>query len=148
LKDIGRVRSIFRLGINAAPKGREPRLLPNALTGAYKYFLRQTFLIETGDDPDRYASADQEAAPASKAALLVKKAGPPRTLAERLAAFDARLVAAGLAQPEEATEHVRKAARVAQFPQDMEKWNEAQVSFAIATAKGFEAMRRKVKTKV
>jgi hypothetical protein len=62
---------------------------PKALTGAYKYFLRQTFLIETGDDPDRYASADQEAAPATKPAP-VKKAGPPRTLAERLAAFDAR----------------------------------------------------------
>jgi hypothetical protein len=117
---------------------------PKALTGAYKYFLRQTFLIETGDDPDRYASADQEAAPAIKPAAA-KKAGPPRTLAERMAAFDARLVAAVLAQPGEVTEHVRKAAQVAQFPQDMNTWNEAQVSFAIATAKGFEAMRRKAK---
>ena len=119
---------------------------PKALTGAYKYFLRQTFLIETGDDPDRYASADQEAAPANKTAP-VKKAGPPRTLAERLAAFDARLGAAALAQPGEATEHVRKAARVAQFPPDMDTWNEAQVSFAIATAKGFEAMRRQAQAK-
>jgi hypothetical protein len=119
---------------------------PKALTGAYTYFLRQTFLIETGDDPDRYASADQEAAPATKPAPLTK-AGPPRTLAERLAAFDARLVAAALAQPGEATEHVTKAACVAQFPQDMSTWNEAQVSFAIATAKGFEAMRRPAKAK-
>jgi hypothetical protein len=63
---------------------------PKALTGAYKYFLRQTFLIETGDDPDRYASADQEAAPAKKPSLA-------RPLPERLAAFDVRLVAAGLA---------------------------------------------------
>jgi hypothetical protein len=31
------------------------------------------------------------------------------------------------------------------FPQDMNTWNEAQVSFAIATAKGLEAMRRKAK---
>src|SRR5262249_40097824 len=105
---------------------------PKALTGAYKYFLRQAFLIETGDDPDRYASADQEAAPANKTAA-VKQPGSPRTLAERLAAFDARLVAAGLAQAGEATEHVRKAARVAQFPLDLNTWNEGQVSFAIAT---------------
>ena len=118
---------------------------PKALTGAYKYFLRQTFLIETGDDPGRYASADQEAAPANKPAPL-KKAGPTRALAERLAAFDARLVAAGLAQAGEATEHVTRAARVAHFPRDMNLWNEAQVSFAIATAKGFEAMRRQAKT--
>jgi hypothetical protein len=119
---------------------------PKALTGAYKYFLRQTFLIETGDDPDRYASADQEAAPASKPAA-VKKAVPPRTLGERLAAFDARLVAAGLAKAGEATEHVMKAASVAHFPQDMNAWNEAQVSFAIATAKEFEEMRRQAKAR-
>jgi len=30
------------------------------MTGAYKYALRQTFLIETGDDPDKTQSADQE----------------------------------------------------------------------------------------
>jgi hypothetical protein len=53
-------------------------------------------------------------------------------------------VAAALAQPGEATEHVTKAARLAHFPQDMSTWNEAQVSFAIATATGFEAMRRQV----
>src|SRR5262249_36903978 len=119
---------------------------PKALTGAYKYFLRQTFLIETGDDPDRYASADQEAAPANKPAPH-KKAGPARTLAERLAAFDARIVAAALAKPGEATEHVRQAASPAQSPPDKNTWNEAQVSFAIATAKGFEAMRRQSQAK-
>jgi hypothetical protein len=119
---------------------------PKALTGAYKYFLRQTFLIETGDDPDRYASADQEAAPAARPGA-VKKAGPVRTLAERLSAFDARLVAAGLAQAGEVTEHVMKTARVAQFPPDMNTWNEAQVGFAIATAKDFEAMRRRTQAK-
>jgi hypothetical protein len=119
---------------------------PKALAGAYKYFLRQTFLIETGDDPDRYASADQEAAPATKP-TPVKKPASSRSLPDQLAAFDARLVAAGLAKPGEASEHVRKAALVAHFPQDMRTWNEAQVSFAIATAKGFEAMRRKVQVK-
>ena len=61
--------------------------------------------------------------------------------------FDSRLVAAALAQPGEATEHVRKAARVACFPPDMSTWNEAQVSFAITTAKGFEAMRRQANAK-
>lgn len=30
-----------------------------AMTGAYKYALRQTFLIETGDDPDKYASEER-----------------------------------------------------------------------------------------
>jgi hypothetical protein len=40
-----------------------------------------------------------------------------------------------------------KAARVAQFPPDLNTWSEAQVSFAIATAKGFEAMRRQAKAK-
>jgi len=31
-----------------------------AMTGAYKYALRQTFCIETGDDPDKQPSAEQE----------------------------------------------------------------------------------------
>lgn len=30
--------------------------LNKAMTGAYKYALRQTFCIETGDDPDKYPS--------------------------------------------------------------------------------------------
>jgi hypothetical protein len=33
-----------------------------AMTGAYKYALRQTFCIETGDDPDKDPSVDQERA--------------------------------------------------------------------------------------
>lgn len=32
-----------------------------ALTGAYKYALRETFMIETGDDPDQFSSKDMEA---------------------------------------------------------------------------------------
>lgn len=36
-----------------------------AMTGAYKYAMRQTFMIETGDDPDKYQGADDfSAAPA------------------------------------------------------------------------------------
>ena len=31
-----------------------------ALTSAYKYALRQTFIIETGDDPDKQPSTEQE----------------------------------------------------------------------------------------
>src|SRR5512139_1829037 len=33
-----------------------------ALTGAYKYAIRQTFCIETGDDPDEHSSAPMERA--------------------------------------------------------------------------------------
>ncbi len=37
-----------------------------ALTGAYKYALRETFCIETGDDPDHAGSQLQERAPTKK----------------------------------------------------------------------------------
>jgi len=37
------------------------KALWKALTGAYKYVLRETFQVETGDDPDTTPSADQEA---------------------------------------------------------------------------------------
>jgi hypothetical protein len=33
---------------------------PKAMTGAFKYALRQAFCIETGDDPDNHASDEQE----------------------------------------------------------------------------------------
>lgn len=33
---------------------------PKAMTGAYKYALRQTFCIETGDDPDEHSSEQME----------------------------------------------------------------------------------------
>lgn len=32
------------------------KAIPKALTGAFKYAMRQLFMIETGDDPDRHAS--------------------------------------------------------------------------------------------
>ena len=32
------------------------KAIPKAMTGAFKYAIRQLFMIETGDDPDRHAS--------------------------------------------------------------------------------------------
>jgi hypothetical protein len=61
-----------------------------AMTGALKYALRQTFLIETGDDPDHQSSGEQERAtmatlrkvaatkaPAKAAAAAPAKVAPP-----------------------------------------------------------------------
>lgn len=39
---------------------------PKAMTGAFKYALRQAFCIETGDDPDNDSSAHQERQPKSR----------------------------------------------------------------------------------
>jgi hypothetical protein len=38
------------------------KAIPKAMTIAYKYALKEAFFIETGDDPDRYSSADMERA--------------------------------------------------------------------------------------
>ncbi len=42
-----------------------------AMTGLYKYAVRQTFMIETGDDPDQFSSEAQERAlkPSAKATI-------------------------------------------------------------------------------
>lgn len=45
------------------------KALPKALTGAYKYAIRQTLCLETGDDPDLEPSAEQERSGASGATL-------------------------------------------------------------------------------
>jgi len=45
-----------------------------AATGAYKYALRQTLCIETGDDPDQFKS-ESEATLDEKKALFLAKAG-------------------------------------------------------------------------
>lgn len=34
------------------------KAIPKALTGAFKYALRQTFMLETGDDPDKVSSEE------------------------------------------------------------------------------------------
>ena len=39
------------------------KAMNKAQTGCLKYALRQTFLIETGDDPDKYSSVEQAKAP-------------------------------------------------------------------------------------
>lgn len=44
-------------GADVSDKG-----INKAMTGAYKYALRQTFVIETGDDPDREPSEKQQRA--------------------------------------------------------------------------------------
>lgn len=44
-----------------------------AMTGMYKYAIRQTFCIETGDDPDKYASEEQEAKPIKPAKQAAAK---------------------------------------------------------------------------
>ena len=55
-----------------------------ALTGAYKYALRETFCIETGDDPDsaaseeRRASRPQEAHRGAPATRPPQRTAPPR----------------------------------------------------------------------
>lgn len=52
-----------------------------AATGMYKYAIRQTFCIETGDDPDTTPSSEQERAGSKKAAESKKTEAPgtPRT---------------------------------------------------------------------
>lgn len=52
---------------------------PKAMTGLYKYALRQTFLIETGDDPDSHSSDDMTRAPAQGKNPTQKAAQDPTT---------------------------------------------------------------------
>lgn len=71
-----RIRSTFRLShpdsgthedivVLGEAADRGDKALPKAQTMALKYALRQTFVIETGDDPDKYPSEGEavEAAP-------------------------------------------------------------------------------------
>lgn len=56
-----------------------------ALTGLYKYAIRQTFCIETGDDPDKYPSAEQERESKPQPKPAVKSNGnghKPETMVE------------------------------------------------------------------
>ena len=51
---------------------------PKAMTGAYKYLLRETFLLKTGDDPDLDASVPrQEQRKAAPAPSAPAAQGPP-----------------------------------------------------------------------
>jgi hypothetical protein len=49
-----------------------------AMTGALKYALRQTFLIETGDDPDKAASVEQERASSNGKHSTTEDAAAPQ----------------------------------------------------------------------
>lgn len=57
-----------------------------AMTGMYKYAIRQTFNIETGDDPDKFSSTEQErpakqlTAPPKPEPKVVKPANELQTL--------------------------------------------------------------------
>lgn len=56
------------LDVESAGEGADSgdKSVNKAMTGAYKYALRQTFCIETGDDPDKYPS-EQKSSLTSKA---------------------------------------------------------------------------------
>lgn len=59
-----------------------------AATGALKYALRQTFIIETGDDPDKVPSdpaIEEEKRQAAEKAAYEKKQAEEKAAAERLA---------------------------------------------------------------
>ena len=65
-------------GSDAGDKGAN-----KAMTGLYKYALRQTFCIETGDDPDKFASEEREA-PKSNRSHLVEQYAKLGTKAKEL----------------------------------------------------------------
>lgn len=52
-----------------------------AMTGAMKYALRQTFCVETGDDPDDTPSHEQERKPVAKPVPQPMKPSPPAVAA-------------------------------------------------------------------
>ena len=69
--------------------------VPKAMTCAFKYALRQAFMIETGDDPDRFASQPAQAeARLDKSVQLamdaIAKAGNIETLEKYRAAYLSR----------------------------------------------------------
>ena len=65
-----------------------------AMTGLYKYAMRQTFCIETGDDPDKYASEERK--PQEKTLLPEHPADRRATLLERYSKAFQEAVAIGL----------------------------------------------------
>jgi hypothetical protein len=77
-----------------------------AMTGAYKYALRQTFAVPTGDDPDADARSPHRAEAPAQAAPP-----PPTTTAERnkIAALTTRIK--DIAPPEDVRELLRPLVR-------------------------------------
>lgn len=70
-----------------------------AMTSALKYALRQTFLIETGDDPDHTPSEQQERGASRPAPQQRQPAPAAKPLWEDVDAFFDRLKASGRAWP-------------------------------------------------
>lgn len=64
------------IDVGAAGEGTDSgdKSTPKAATGAFKYALRQTFCIETGDDPDAQSSDEQERTVAYEVPDWAKKA--------------------------------------------------------------------------
>jgi hypothetical protein len=110
---------------------------PKALTGAMKYFLRQTFLIETGDDTDRHSSDDQEAAVPGNAELVT-----------RLTRFDSRLAAAGIAAPGACLAYVLEKGKAAGLPPAIERWPGRAAQLAQTLAREFHQAARQKKATV
>lgn len=52
--------------------------VPKAMTGAFKYSLRETFCIETGDDPDKDASEERRASRPQEARRPAPDSRPPQ----------------------------------------------------------------------
>src|SRR3990167_1982714 len=73
------------IDVHAMGEGMDPgdKSANKAATGLLKYALRQTFLIETGDDPDKESSAGQERTePAKKTPTKKADSVKPITLSE------------------------------------------------------------------
>jgi hypothetical protein len=64
-----------------------------AQTGGYKYNLRQTFVIETGDDPDEHASEGQARSNGTKATITINAADAAKKAAEADAAKKSAMAA-------------------------------------------------------
>jgi hypothetical protein len=110
---------------------------PKAMTGAMKYFLRQTFLIETGNDPDRSASDAQEAAVPGHAELVA-----------RLTRFDSRLAASCLADPGACLAYVLEKGKAVGLPPTLERWPGRAVQLAQTLAREFHQAARQKKPTV
>ena len=71
----------IHIDVQAVGEGADPgdKSANKAMTGAYKYALRQTFCIETGDDPDKNASEERASGGVPEAHTKPVPAGLPET---------------------------------------------------------------------
>ena len=127
----------------------------SARTYACRYAFCDAFGIMTGDEDDDANTPPPE--PARPAAPSRQTAPPPAPmkpaadpnlpasgteLAARLAAYDAKLAAAGTCKPGELLAHVsQQGVTVCGYPADLAKWHGAAIPFAVDTVKAFVALR-------